>query len=235
MDTEFTSKRRPRVARTTPATECPPEESSSAYHPLPTIDPIAFATWRKDAEQTLVRLAAWAEATEGAALRPFRPYFTYDFGRKRDLSGVSIVLPEQEARIFLSFLRSILPGGLKAFLGTSVWRGREKHTGTELVVAPAASPADIVLLARTAGFAAHGGPEALAHSLRTHEGIWDIDVFRAETGSVEFLLLLEPADMDGMVSELADLCPDTLGPDRRVQDAWVRDLRHRKSGRLRWH
>ena len=61
------------------------------------------------------------------AKQPPRAYSTYDFGRERDTSARSIVVPTDVAEDLLNTFRNDLSQGVIAFIGTTRWLSDEQH------------------------------------------------------------------------------------------------------------
>jgi hypothetical protein len=78
-----------------------------------------------------------------------RPYSTFDFGREKDSSCLSVVVSEDRARPLVFDIRKQLPSGCQAFIGTTRWFGDERHEGAEIAVGKGDSQFDIVRLARS--------------------------------------------------------------------------------------
>ena len=139
-----------------------------------------------------------------------RPYSTHDFGRARDERCLSVVLPEVEARSLLPGLREALPPGSVAFIGTTQWLGDERHEGADLVVGPGASQFDIPRLARSNAANHDMDTEDLVEKLREYDQDHGIDVYHAETDTIEFMLLSTPEDLSGFAADLYEFCPDVV-------------------------
>ena len=159
-------------------------------------------------DRTRLEQAERALARVGAGR--VRPYSTYEFGRARDERCRSIVLPEARARSLLPGLRETLPSGSVAFIGTTQWLGDERHEGVELVVGPGASQLDIPRLARSDAANYDMDTEALVRKLREYDQNYGIDVFHAETDTIEFTLLNTPDDLSGFAADLYEFCPDVV-------------------------
>ncbi len=141
---------------------------------------------------------------------PVRPFSTYDFGRARDERCRSVVLPEARVGSLLPGLRETLPSGFVAFIGTTRWLGEEQHEGVELVVGPGASQLDIPRLARSDAANYDMGTEDLIGKLQKYDGDYGIDIFHAETDTIEFTLLNTPDDVPTFAADLYAFCPDAV-------------------------
>ncbi len=97
-----------------------------------------------------------------------------------------------------------------AFIGTTQWLGDEQHEGAELVVGPGASQLDIPRLARTNATNYDMGTEDLVRKLREYDQDYGLDVYHAETDTIEFMLLNTPEDLSGFAVDLYEFCPDVV-------------------------
>lgn len=61
-----------------------------------------------------------------------RPYINTDFGRQKQLDGVSVVVPQQRAELLVRELQGRLPDSHAGYIGTTRWLGDEDHDGVEL-------------------------------------------------------------------------------------------------------
>lgn len=152
------------------------------------------------AERSLARLDA----------ERVRPYSNYEFGRARDAQCRSVILPEEKAKASLPGLREDLPCGLVAFIGTTWWLGVERNDGVEIVVGPGTSQFDILRLARSAAGNYDMDTEDLVEKLREYDQRHGIDIFHAETDTVEFTLRDIPADLSRFAQDLYEFCPDIV-------------------------
>ena len=155
---------------------------------------------REQAEKSLARLEAGQ----------VRSYSNYEFGRARDARCRSVILPEEQAKASLPGLREDLPSGLVAFIGTTWWLGVEHNDGVEIVVGPGASQLDILRLARSAASNYDMGTEDLVEKLREYDQNHGIDIFHAETDTIEFTLRNTPSDLSGFAADLYEFCPDIV-------------------------
>ena len=136
-----------------------------------------------------------------------RSFFTYDFGRRKDSSGISVVLDQPEIWEVLFKLRPQLGPGLIAFSGT-------RNQGFELVVTQGIDQFDALRKARTEATERGLDTEQIIERLRRYHKLCDISVYSAETDTIIFLVRRPPedaADLEWFVRDLKDLCPD-LGP-----------------------
>lgn len=142
---------------------------------------------------------------------PVRAFSTRDFGREQYAGAVSVLAPAASARELVTKLRAQLPSGWVAFLGTSRWYGDEKHEGeVEVVVGPARDGLDIVRIAQTdaVNFGMH--TEALVKKLRAYHALVPIDIWHAETDTIELDLAKVPADVAAFAKDVYAFCPDIV-------------------------
>jgi hypothetical protein len=139
-----------------------------------------------------------------------RPYSTFDFGRAKDLSCCSVVVPKDRAEPLVYELRRNLLPGFVAFLGTTRWLGEKKHDGVEVVVGNGNSQFDILRLARSD--ARNGGmdTEDIIRKLEVWHDTCGIDIFQAETDTIELHLLTLPDDVQSFAKEVYGFCPDIV-------------------------
>jgi len=143
---------------------------------------------------------------------PVRPYSTVDFGRDRKTACISVVVPNRDAERIVQNLRTTLPRGLLAFIGTTQWLGDEKHTDeTEIVVGPGESQFEIIELAETDAANYDLQARQIVGKLQEYDHMVGINIIHAETDTVEFDLLKLPIDLTAFVADLYEFCPD-IGP-----------------------
>ncbi len=167
--------------------------------------------------------------------QPVRRYSTFDFGRAKDEHCLSAIVPESEARHLVFDLREQLPAGFIAFLGTMRWLGDERHNGgAELVVGKGESQFDILRLARADACNYGMDTEALVTELQSWHNSYGIDIFHAETATIEFTLDRLPADMRAFANEVYDFCPDIVDQGIGTVEALEQAIRDHKHVYLWW-
>lgn len=135
-------------------------------------------------------------------------FFTWDSGRQKDPSGISIGVPWDQGAKLLNEVRRRLPPGLVAFLGTTrVIGAQEKRRFVEVVVAPGEGHAAILRLARTGAGKAGPGTDAVVAKVDGWSRLSRLNVFHAETESVEIILEKVPADTEALAKDVAAFCP----------------------------
>jgi hypothetical protein len=145
---------------------------------------------------------------------PVRAGCTHDFGRGETAACVSVVVPgkpEGAARALVARVRKKLPPGWVAFVGTSRWLGAEKHDGAvEVVVGPGRDQLDILRLAQSDAINYGMATEALVKKLRAYDASIGIDIWHAETDTIELDLARLPPDLHAFAKDLYAFCPDIV-------------------------
>jgi hypothetical protein len=183
---------------------------------------------------TLLTLDQAAERLSELAGSATRNYSTYDFGRQHDTSARSVIVPRDKAGKLLEQLRKELGPNLVAFVGTTQWLGEEQPGGDELVIGVGASQLDMLRIARTDGINYGLETEDLVARLADYDGRYGIDIFHAETDTVEFVLGRMPEDLPGFCQELYEFCPDTVDQGSGSLAALEKEIRSRGQVFLWW-
>ena len=97
-----------------------------------------------------------------------------------------------------------------AFIGTTQWLGEEKHDGVEVVLGKGKDQFDIVRLARTDACNYDLFAEDIIQRLEKYHHSFGIDIFHAETDTIEFDLIGFPTDLAAFAKDLFDFCPDIV-------------------------
>jgi hypothetical protein len=140
-----------------------------------------------------------------------RDYSTRDFGRDRNPGARSVVVTKTNARQVLRQIRAELGRGLIAFIGTTRWLGDEDHAdGEEIVVASGNSQFDILRVAQSDAVNYGMVTEDLIKKLSDYDRAYGIDIFHAETDTIEFRFSKLPGDMRGFCEDLYKFCPDIV-------------------------
>ncbi|MDR6226819.1 DUF4253 domain-containing protein [Desmospora profundinema] len=142
-----------------------------------------------------------------------RPFFTVDFGRVPDESGLSLLLDKEEAEAGLTALRSVLPPGTLAFIGSTKWldhTGDDREGMAELVLSPGEDQWDILRTARTNATNYEMDTDDVIRELKAIDNAVGIDIFHAETDMVSFRLKSDPNNWDAFCEDLYRLCPDIV-------------------------
>lgn len=164
-----------------------------------------MSTWREDATKLLSKYGR------------VRDHSTRDFGREPHTDAVAVVIRgggamvEDVAVAKLREVRARLPPGTVAWLGTTRWLGDEKFEGmVELAIGEGTTQFDILR---------HAASDGINHGLETKDLVeqltkWHrthgIDVFHAESDTIELELLHEPPDRLAFAKELYAFCPDIV-------------------------
>jgi len=139
-----------------------------------------------------------------------RDYATVDFGREQRPHNISVVIAKEKAYQVLPQVRSILPTGLVAFIGTTRWYGDERHHGVELVVGPGESQFDIIRLAESDAINYNLTTEAIITRLQQYNQSFGITILQAETDTIEFELINYPPNLMALAHKLYQFCPDIV-------------------------
>lgn len=144
--------------------------------------------------------------------KPLRPYSTVDFGRGREPSARSFIVPKDRAIPMVMAVRKAgLPPGLIIFEGTGRWLGEENHGDqVELVLARGQSSFDAIRVARTDPVNHGLSAEDVVARLERYNRSFGVEVFQADTESVVFRLSKLPSSLDRFVKDLQDFCPDSV-------------------------
>jgi len=144
------------------------------------------------------------------AAQPVRPYSSRDFGRDRFAGASSVVVEPEEAERVLAGVRRGLANGLVAFIGTTRNLAVPKAQGSEVVVAAAANQFDILRIAATDAVNYGLETEDLIKKLKVWDDAYGIDIFQAETDTVQFRLRSLPKDLPKFAAEVYAFCPDVV-------------------------
>lgn len=142
--------------------------------------------------------------------KPLRPHSTVDFGREPQPLGRSVIVAEGVSRDSLTTVRGRLGPGIVAFIGTTSWLGDERHDGVELVVAEGSSQFDILRVARSDAVNFDMDTEQLIQKLQQYDQQVGIDIFHAETDTIEAMLLRTPENMQAFTEDVYEFCPDIV-------------------------
>jgi hypothetical protein len=166
---------------------------------------------------------------------PIRDFSTRDFGRDRNPDARSVVVPKAKARQVLQHVRSELDPGLVAFIGTTRWLGDEKHAdGEEIVVAKGDSQFEILRVAQSDAVNHGMVTDDLVKNLTVYHRNYGIDVFHAETDTIEFKFSKLPADLPGFCKDLYMFCPDIVDQGVGTVEALENEIRRTQEVFLWW-
>jgi len=159
----------------------------------------------------------------GSSIRDFA---TRDFGRDRNLHARSVVVPKAKARRILQQVRSEIGPELVAFIGTTQWSGNEKHVGGEaIVVANGTSQLEILRVARSNAVNYGMVTDDLIKKLTEYDWNYGIDVFHAETDTIEFRFSKLPSDVPGFCKDLYKFCHDIVDQGAGSIDELEKEIR----------
>lgn len=183
----------------------------------------------------IVNLDAAAERLSEVSGAPIRNYSTRDFGRDRYPDARSVVVPNTKAREILQQVRSELGPGLVAFIGTTQWLGDEQHAdGEEIVVARGNSQFDTLRVAKSDAVNYDMVTDDLIKKLTEYDRDYGIDIFHAETDTIEFRFSKLPADLPGFCKDLYEFCPDIVDQGVGTVEALESEIRKTQEVFLWW-
>lgn len=165
---------------------------------------------------------------------PVRPFSTRDFGREPYTGARSVLVPEEQAEKLLLELRRKLPPGVVAFVGVTHSLAHPKPDGVELVVAPGKSQFDILRAAAS---------DAVNYGMETEDlikelGAWDrefgIDIWQAETDTIQLRFRSMPKDLHAFAQRVAQFCPDVVDQGVGSVQALETALRQARGVLLWW-
>lgn len=166
---------------------------------------------------------------------PLRDYSTRDFGRERNPEARSVVVPKTQSRQLLEQIRNELGPNTIAFVGTTRWLGDEQHPdGEEIVVARGGSQFDILRVAQSDAVNFDMETEDLIQKLAEYNHAYGIDIFHAETDTIEFRFLKLPGDMPAFCKDLYEFCPDIVDQGVGSVEAMEREIRKTQEVFLWW-
>ena len=155
--------------------------------------------------RTLAQAAAELGRLAGKDVRPFS---TYNFGRRRDSSAVSVVVPGVDAKALVDTVRPTLVDGELVFIGTTRWLSSTPEEGVEVVLAPGQSQFDILRRARSDAINSGMTTRDLIKKLKAYDERQGIRIFHAETDTIEFELVRLPIDVVDFAEDVLQFCPD---------------------------
>lgn len=158
--------------------------------------------------------------------KPLRSHLTVDFGREQQPLGRSVIIAEDVSRELLTTVRGHIGPGIVAFIGTTSWLGDERHDGVELVVAEGASQFDILRIARSDAVNFDMDAEQLIRKLQQYDEQVGIDIFHAETDTIEAMLLRSPDDMQAFAEDVYEFCPDIVDQGLGSVEELAKSLEH---------
>lgn len=139
-----------------------------------------------------------------------RDYWTNDYGREKRSGGYSVIVPVGRAAKLLDSVRRQVPPGYVAFVGTT--NNLETFTANraEIVVAPGQDQFDILRLAATDGVNHDKTTDQIIEKLKGWDSEFGIDIWQAETDTVQLKLKSMPVDLGKLSEEIVAFCPDIV-------------------------
>jgi hypothetical protein len=193
----------------------------------------ALAALRVSAQPAAPLLAAERILKEVTGA-PVRPFSTRDFGRDEYPGGRSVRVPEKRAEQVLMEARKRLTPGLVAFVGVTRDLSRNPPPGVELVVAPGKDQFDILRVAATDGTNYGLGTEAIVTELKAWDRDFGIDIWQAETDTVQLRLKKPPKDMMAFARRVYAFCPDIVDQGTGSVEELARTIAREKAVYLWW-
>lgn len=163
-----------------------------------------------------------------------RPFWTQDFGRKKCTEGHSVLVPQAVAKELLLKLRSRLPAGYVAFVGTTHNLDDFSVKDVELVLARGNEQFDIVRLAATDGDNYGITNEDIVSCLKEWDQKFGIDIWQAGTNTIQLDIKARPTDTRVFAKELYAFCPDIIDPETDGLAPLERVLRRQSTLFLWW-
>lgn len=163
-----------------------------------------------------------------------RPYSTRDFGRTPYSGAISALVDEAKAPAMLVALRKELPAGLLAFIGTTQSLTKPPAPGVELVIGQGNGPTDILHIAQTDAVNYGMSNEDLKRRLARWHQAYGIDIWQAETDTIQLRFIRLPPDLQSFAKEVYEFCPDIVDQGVGTQEALVQEIRNRKGLQLWW-
>lgn len=139
-----------------------------------------------------------------------RDYSTRDFGRENFKGPHSVIVAEDRAERLLWAIRARLPPDVVAFIGTQRSLAEPEVKGTELVVARAKSQFEILRIAASDAINFGKETEDLVRTLQQWDERYGIDVYAAQTDSIQLKLKSLPENVQAFADEVYEFCPDIV-------------------------
>ena len=163
-----------------------------------------------------------------------RNYSTRDFGREKYEGAVSALVAESKAESNLAEIRRQLPQGLVAYIGTTNSLSKPKATGVEIVIGPGSSPLDVLEIAQTDAVNYGMVTQDLRRKLEQWHKEYGIDIWQAETDTIQLKLLRLPKNTGSFAKEVYTFCPDIVDQGVGTIEALEKTIREQRSLFLWW-
>jgi len=166
--------------------------------------------------------------------KPMRCFSTRDFGRDEFTEARSVLVQASQAEPMLGKIRSRLGPGLVAFIGTQTSHARPRPSGVELLVGRGASQFDILRIAASDAVNYGKETEDLVKQLQVWDSAYGVDIFQAETDTIQFRLKIIPADLKKFADEVYEFCPDIVDQGVESVDQLAKDIGESRKVLLWW-
>jgi hypothetical protein len=164
-----------------------------------------------------------------------RPYSTRDFGRERYAAGRSVLVPEDSAGQLLAEVRKRLPQGTLAYVGvTNDLSTTTTSPNVELAVVEGKNQFDILRAAATDGANYQLDTDAIIKELKTWDSEFGIDIWQAETDTIQLRLKRLPKDVPVFAKRVYKFCPDIVDQGVGSVSALAKDIAGKKALTLWW-
>jgi hypothetical protein len=157
--------------------------------------------------------------------KPIREFCTRDFGREEYRDAYSIIVEQSETKELLGKVRSHLGPRLIAFIGAKTKFSASNEDGAEIVVALGSTQFDILRVAASDAVNYGMGTEELIKKLVDWDDIYGIDIFQAETDTIQLRLKSLPPDLLAFANEVYEFCPDIVNQGVGSVDELVEAIR----------
>jgi hypothetical protein len=192
---------------------------------------LTVANCRAESGPSLKQASALLQRISGAQVRP---YSTRDFGRTHYNGAIYALVNEAKAAAMLVSLRKELPAGLVAFIGTTQTLTNPPAPGVELVVGQGNGPIDILQIAQTDAVNYGMTNEDLKRRLARWHKAYGIDVWQAETDTIQLRFIRMPPNLQSFAKEVYEFCPDIVDQGVGTQKALAQEIQKRRGLQLWW-
>lgn len=166
--------------------------------------------------------------------RPVRAFSTTDFGREQNPLARSVLVHESAAEGLLKQVRGRLAPGLVAFVGVTNSLAKPQPVGVELVVAQGRDQFDILRTAKTDGVNYDLDTKAIVAELRAWDKEFGIDIWQAETDTVQLRLKTMPKNLLAFAQRVYKFCPDIVDQGVGSVEKLAKEIEKTKSVVLWW-
>ncbi len=144
-----------------------------------------------------------------------RPWFSVESGESRNTTGISLLLPREQAENLLGRIRGKISPGIVVFLSASgagdvntEAEALPVEDVVEFIAAPGEDIFDILRLARTSAPNFGMNTEDLIARLRPWNDKWGLSIISAGADTLDIELGKTPADLEVFSREISAVCPD---------------------------